>query len=86
MNVVLNIKEPQLRGVLEGLEKIGNGVDVAINIKENGSKKDGFKEEVFKTEKFRQGLTTEEKENSIREELEEMQKEMKEKVLGNIDA
>ena len=40
MNVVLNIKERQLRGVLEELERIGKGVDVAINIEE-----DGFKEE-----------------------------------------
>ncbi|GAH36841.1 unnamed protein product [marine sediment metagenome] len=40
MNVVLNIKERQLRGVLEELERIGRGVDVAVNIKE-----DEFKEE-----------------------------------------
>ena len=40
MNVVLNIRERQLRGVLEELERIGKGVDVAINIEE-----DGFKEE-----------------------------------------
>ncbi len=40
MNVVLNVKERQLRGVLEELEKIGNGVDVAVNIKG-----DEFKEE-----------------------------------------
>ena len=40
MNVVLNIKERQLRGVLEELERIGKSVDVAINIEE-----DGFKEE-----------------------------------------
>jgi len=40
MNVVLNIKERQLRGVLEELGKIGKSVDVAINIEE-----DGFKEE-----------------------------------------
>lgn len=86
MNVVLNIKELQLRGVLEELEKIGNDVDVVVNIKENGFKEDRLKEEVFKIEKFRQGVTTEEKENSIREEMEEMQKEMREEVLGNIDA
>jgi len=40
MNVVLNIRERQLRGVLEELERIGKSVDVAINIEE-----DGFKEE-----------------------------------------
>ena len=40
MNVVLNIKERQLRGVLEELERIGKSVDVAINIEE-----DVFKEE-----------------------------------------
>ncbi len=40
MNVVLNIEELQFRGVLEELEKIGNGVDVVVNIKGNG-----FKEE-----------------------------------------
>ena len=75
-----------MRGVLEELEKIGNGVDVVVNIKENGFKEDRLKEKVFKIEKFRQGVTTEEKENSIREEMEEMQKEMREEVLGNIDA
>ena len=40
MNVVLNIRERQLRGVLEELERIEKSVDVAINIEE-----DGFKEE-----------------------------------------
>jgi len=40
MNVVLNIRERQLRGVLEELERIGKSVDVSINIEE-----DGFKEE-----------------------------------------
>jgi len=40
MNVVLNIRQHQLRGVLEELERIGKSVDVAINIEE-----DGFKEE-----------------------------------------
>ena len=40
MNIVLNIRERQLRGVLEELERIGKSVDVSINIEE-----DGFKEE-----------------------------------------
>jgi hypothetical protein len=41
MNVVLNIKERQLRGVLEELERIGKSVDVAINIEEDGFKEEG---------------------------------------------
>ena len=64
MNVVLNIRERQLRGVLEELERIGKSVDVAINIEE-----DGFKEE---------------SESLTREELELMQKEMKEKGRTSI--
>jgi len=39
MNVALNIKESQLRGVLEVLERIGRSVDVTINIKEEEFKK-----------------------------------------------
>lgn len=34
MNVVLNLKEPQLGGVLEVLGKAGGPVDIAINIKD----------------------------------------------------
>jgi len=41
MNVVLNIKERQLRGVLEELERISKSVDVAINIEEDGFKEEG---------------------------------------------
>ena len=70
MNVVLNIRERQLRGVLEELERIGKSVDVAINIEE-----DGFKEE-----------SEEESGSLTREELELMQEEMKEKGRANIGA
>jgi len=40
MNVVLNIRERQLRGVLKELERIGKSVDVAINIEEDGPKEE----------------------------------------------
>ncbi len=70
MNVVLNIRERQLRGVLEELERIGKSVDVSINIEE-----DGFKEE-----------SEEESGSLTREELELMQEEMKEKGRANIGA
>ena len=50
MNVVLNIKERQLRGVLEELERIGKSVDVAVNIEE-----DGFKEEEEEEEEEEEG-------------------------------
>ena len=36
MNIAVSIKERQLPGVLEVLEKIGKGVDVTINIEEDG--------------------------------------------------
>ncbi len=39
MNVALNIKESQLAGVLEVLERIGRSVDVTINIEEEEFKK-----------------------------------------------
>ena len=39
MNVVLNIKESQLAGVLEVLERIGRSVDVTINTEEEEFKK-----------------------------------------------
>ena len=34
MNVVLNLKEPQLGGVLEVLGKGGDDLDITINIEE----------------------------------------------------
>jgi hypothetical protein len=34
MNVVLNLKEPQLGGVLEVLGKAGDDLDITINIEE----------------------------------------------------
>ena len=77
MNVVLNIKEIQLRGVLKELGKIGKGVNISVNINEDEFKEDRLKEEVFEKDEFK-----EESGSSIREELEEM----REKVLGNIDA
>jgi hypothetical protein len=74
MNVVLNIRERQLRGVLEELERIGKSVDVAINIEEDGfavGEESGLKEE--------SGSLT-------KEELELIQEEMKEKGRANIGA
>ena len=77
MKIVLNIKELQLRGVLEELDKIGEGLDIVVNIKENGFKENGSKlEDGFE----------EESGSIVREELEGMQEEMRERVLGSIDA
>jgi len=39
MNVVLNLKASQLRGVLEILGKAGGTADIVINIKEQESEK-----------------------------------------------
>ncbi len=39
MNIVLNLKESQLRGVLEVLGKAGGTVDIVINIKEEEPEK-----------------------------------------------
>ena len=39
MNIVLNLKESQLGGVLEVLGKVGGTVDIVINIKEEEPEK-----------------------------------------------
>lgn len=39
MNVVLNLRESQLQGVLEVLGRIGGTVDIVINIKDAESEK-----------------------------------------------
>jgi len=40
MNVVLNLKESQLQGVLEILGKAGGTVDIVINIEDGESEKE----------------------------------------------
>ena len=69
MNIVLNLKESQLRGVLEVLGKAGGTVDIVINIKEE------------EPEKKVSGLTpsTDESMEKEEEEKEEKEKEEKEK-------
>jgi len=69
MNIVLNLKESQLGGVLEVLGKVGGTVDIVINIKEE------------EPEKKVSGLTpsTDESMENKEEEKEEEEKEEKEK-------
>jgi hypothetical protein len=40
MNIVLNLKESQLQGVLEVLGRIGGTVDIVLNIKDGQSEKE----------------------------------------------
>ncbi len=70
MNIVLNLKESQLGGVLEVLGKVGGTVDIVINIKEE------------EPEKKVSGLTpsTDESMEKQEEEKEEKGKEAKEEA------
>lgn len=58
MNIAISIKERQLPGVLEVLERIGKSVDIVINIEE-----DGFEE--------KSGSLTSEELESMQDEMKE---------------
>ena len=70
MNVMLNLKESQLRGVLEVLGKAGATVDIVINIEEEESEK----KVSGPTSSTREWLEKEKKEREAKEEASQEKK------------